>query len=53
MTTDQLSALFGKLKGEDGKSEDPNAPASADNKDGKGQGNGLLGNTPIPDLGKK
>ena len=48
MTANQLSTLFGKLKGEDGKEQDPNAPA-----DGKDGGNGLLGNTPLSDVGKK
>lgn len=51
MTQDQLSALFGKLTGKDGEQQDPNAPADAQGD--KDSGNGLLGNTPIPDLGKK
>ncbi len=51
MDKEQLSALFGKLTGKDGEQKDPNAPADAQGD--KGADNGLLGNTPIPDIGKK
>lgn len=50
MTTDQLSALLGKLTGKDGENKDPNDPNADKN---NGANNGLLGNSPLPDLGKK
>ena len=56
MTTDQLSALLGKLTGKDGENKDPNDPnaANTDNNSNNGApNNGLLGNSPLPDLGKK
>ncbi len=53
MTTDQLAALFGKLLGTDGEEQDPNAPADAKKSGNKAPANGLLGNSPIPDLNKK
>lgn len=50
MTTDQLSALLGKLTGKDGENKDPNDPNADKN---NGANNGLLGNSPLPDLGKR